>query len=327
MSKHICGYQPQRGMLIAIAAAASMLLAVSGPVATADTGTGSKNHTQTGGGETGTNKVTSTVKQAVSGPPGSAGATGSPTNGTQVRSGSQSTMLHNNSALTAGPSAPDPGVNFGSGNAGSSGNVGGQGNTNFGHNTDPVQNKVVNTLTGAGGGVNGQQPGNASALTGAVANRNAGTPNLGNGNIGNNDPGSGNAGASGTAGASGNAGSGNQVNSIFGSSANTGIGADDTSPASDTDFMSSPTISLFGLFSNTSFADPDDNQFVATVFSSPLFTDTLTSGVDPSRGLGTAGETVNTLNSPVFPFLNSTLAIPVTDPLAALFTLLLPFGF
>jgi hypothetical protein len=122
---------------------------------------------------------------------------------------------------------------------------------------------------------------------------------------------------------SANVGSGNQANSIFGS---TSLGGDDTTPASDTDFISHTT-NFFGLLSNTSAADPDDNQFVETVFSSALFTDTLTSGADPGMGLGAPGQTINTFVSPVFPSLDSRVAIPVTDPLAGLFTLLLPLGF
>jgi hypothetical protein len=108
--------------------------------------------------------------------------------------------------------------------------------------------------------------------------------------------------------------------------------SEDTSPASDTDFISSTT--NFGLFSITAAADPDDNEFVAVVLSTPFFTDILTSGADPSdhlgfgaAGTGVAGETVNTFESPVFPFLDSTFAIRVTDPFAALFTALVPFGF
>jgi hypothetical protein len=108
--------------------------------------------------------------------------------------------------------------------------------------------------------------------------------------------------------------------------------SEDASPASDTDFISSTM--NFGLFSITAAADPDDNEFVAVVFSTPLFTDILTSGADPSdhlgfgaAGTGVAGETVNTFESPVLPFLDITLAIRVTDPFAALFTALVPFGF
>ena len=104
-----------------------------------------------------------------------------------------------------------------------------------------------------------------------------------------------------------------------------------TSTSTDPDFISN-TMNFFGLFANTAAADPDDH-FNADVTSLPFFTDILTSGADPSgslgfgkAGVGVPGETVNTLESPVFPFLDSTIAIPVTDPFAALFTALIPFG-
>lgn len=114
---------------------------------------------------------------------------------------------------------------------------------------------------------------------------------------------------------------------------------DDGSPGADTDFMTGP-LQNFGFFTNQSFADPDDNEFVATVFQgpmfngSPLFTDILTSGADPSdgvgfgaTGIGEVGETVNTFIVPSDPMLDSTMELPFTDPLAQLFTALLPFGF
>lgn len=107
---------------------------------------------------------------------------------------------------------------------------------------------------------------------------------------------------------------------------------DDSAPVCDTDFISS-TINFFDLFSNTVAADPNDNGFVATVFSSQLLgiRDILTSGADPSNslgsipglsdigtaGVGVSGETVNTL---ITPFFESTFAIPITDPFASLFT-------
>jgi hypothetical protein len=99
--------------------------------------------------------------------------------------------------------------------------------------------------------------------------------------------------------------------------------------ASDPDFISN-TMNFFGLFANTAAADPDDH-FNADVTSLPFFTDILTSGTDPSgslgfgaAGVGVAGETVNTLETP---FFNATFAIPVTDPFAGLFTALIPLGF
>src|SRR6201997_620960 len=105
---------------------------------------------------------------------------------------------------------------------------------------------------------------------------------------------------------------------------------DDLTPAMDTDFMSGP-LQDFGLFTDQSFADPDDGEFVATVFSSQQlgFTDILTSGADPSdgvgfgaAGIGEAGETVNTFIDPSDPALASMLSfeLPFTDPLAQIFT-------
>jgi hypothetical protein len=97
----------------------------------------------------------------------------------------------------------------------------------------------------------------------------------------------------------------------------------------DPDFITS-TRSFFGLFSITSAADPDDNDFVAVVMQTPFFTDVLTSGADPednlglgAAGIGVAGQTVNTFMSPFFTF---SLAIPVTDPFAKLFTALIQAG-
>jgi hypothetical protein len=114
---------------------------------------------------------------------------------------------------------------------------------------------------------------------------------------------------------------------------------DDVSPGVDTDFMTGP-LQNFGLFTDQSFADPSDSEFVATVFQgpmfngSPLFTDILTSGADPSDGvgfgavgIGEAGETVNTFIDPSNPMLDSTFELPFTDPLAQIFTDLLPLGF
>ncbi len=96
--------------------------------------------------------------------------------------------------------------------------------------------------------------------------------------------------------------------------------------AGDPDFMSQTT-NFGGLFSATSLADPDDNNFVATGISSPQFTDTLTSGFEPTLGLGVPGHAVNTIQSPVLPFLNSSVVLPFTDPIAPLFVALLPLGF
>jgi PPE-repeat protein len=96
--------------------------------------------------------------------------------------------------------------------------------------------------------------------------------------------------------------------------------------AGDPDFMSQTT-NFGGLFSSTSIADPDDGHFVGTNLVSPLFTASLTSGRETTLGLGAPGQTIFTFQSPVAPFLNSSFALPVTDPLAPLFTALLPLGF
>ena len=116
---------------------------------------------------------------------------------------------------------------------------------------------------------------------------------------------------------------------------------DDVSPGVDTDFMTGP-LQNFGLFTDQSFADPDDSEFVATVIQSQQlgFTDVLTSGADPSdslagfavpgdTGIGMVGETVNTFIDPSDPALDPMLSftLPFTDPLAQLFTDLLPLGF
>jgi hypothetical protein len=113
---------------------------------------------------------------------------------------------------------------------------------------------------------------------------------------------------------------------------------DDLSPGADTDFMVGP-LQDFGMFTNQSFADPGDAEFVATVFSSQQlgFTDVLTSGADPSdslaafgvpgdAGIGVVGDTVNTFIDPTLESLLS-FSLPFTDPLAQLFTELLPLGF
>jgi hypothetical protein len=103
-----------------------------------------------------------------------------------------------------------------------------------------------------------------------------------------------------------------------------------TASAADPDFITS-THGFFGLFSVTSAADPDDNHYVAFVLRTPFFTNVLTSGTDPEDNLGfgaasigVAGHTVNTFLSP---FLNFSVAIPVEDPFAELFTALVRAGF
>jgi PPE-repeat protein len=93
----------------------------------------------------------------------------------------------------------------------------------------------------------------------------------------------------------------------------------------DPDFGSQ--VQSIGPVTQTALADPDDHFFDALIFSSPQFTDTVTSGFEPTLGLGVPGQTINTFQSPVLPFLNSGIAIPVTDPIAPLFAALLPLGF
>jgi PPE-repeat protein len=92
----------------------------------------------------------------------------------------------------------------------------------------------------------------------------------------------------------------------------------------DPDLMRQTT--NFGLFSTTSSVNPDDN-FVSTVISSPVLTATVTSGAEPTLGLGAPGKTIIAFQSPVVPFLNNSIALPVTDPLSPLFGALLPLGF
>jgi hypothetical protein len=124
------------------------------------------------------------------------------------------------------------------------------------------------------------------------------------------------------------------VNPLAGQTTNglvtdTGSTSEDASSAVDPGFISSTHD--FVLFSTTSAADPDDNNFVAFVFESPIFTFVLTSGADPEDNLGfgaastgVAGQTVGTFISP---FLNFSIAIPIEDPFAELFTELVRLGF
>jgi hypothetical protein len=93
--------------------------------------------------------------------------------------------------------------------------------------------------------------------------------------------------------------------------------------ATDSNLMFQTT--NFGLFTNTSVADPDEH-YVATVLSNPLFTATATSGFESTLGRGAPGQTLLRFQSPVAPFLNGGIALPVTDPLAPVFTALLPLG-
>jgi hypothetical protein len=49
--------------------------------------------------------------------------------------------------------------------------------------------------------------------------------------------------------------------------------------------------------------------------------------VPGDAGIGVVGETVNTFTVPSDPGLDFTFSLPFTDPLAQLFTELLPLGF
>jgi hypothetical protein len=101
-----------------------------------------------------------------------------------------------------------------------------------------------------------------------------------------------------------------------------------TSSPVDPDFISSTH--NFGLFSTTSAADPDDN-YVGFVLSTPFFTNILTSGADPEDNLGFGAASIglpgHTVNTFISPFLNFTIAIPIEDPFAELFTALVRLGF
>ncbi|WP_409427125.1 hypothetical protein [Mycobacterium sp. SMC-11] len=108
-------------------------------------------------------------------------------------------------------------------------------------------------------------------------------------------------------------------------------GAALSSVVDDPDFISHTTD--FGLFTLTSAGDPDDDNYVAVVLQTALFTDILTSGTDPEDNLGfgaasigVAGETVNTFIVPDNPDLDFTFSLPFTDPFAALFIDLIELG-
>ncbi|HYB37914.1 MAG TPA: hypothetical protein VEF72_20700 [Mycobacterium sp.] len=113
-------------------------------------------------------------------------------------------------------------------------------------------------------------------------------------------------------------------------------GEDGPTAGLDPDFMDK-TISI-GPITDIAAADPDDHEYVATVLQTPLFTDVLTSGEDLSNsfatlpgvpadtGVGMAGETVNTFMVPAVG-IDSTFILPFTDPLADIFTALVPLGF
>ncbi|HEY6648093.1 MAG TPA: hypothetical protein VI217_13475 [Mycobacterium sp.] len=102
-----------------------------------------------------------------------------------------------------------------------------------------------------------------------------------------------------------------------------------TTSAVDPGFISSTH--NFGLFSTTSAADPDDDHYVAFVLQTPFFTNVLTSGSDPEDNLGFGAASIglpgHTVNTFISPFLTFSIAIPVTDPFAELFTELVRLGF
>jgi hypothetical protein len=86
-------------------------------------------------------------------------------------------------------------------------------------------------------------------------------------------------------------------------------------------------VTKIGPLTQTALADPDDHNFVGESLSSPLFSLTATSGAEPALGVGQVGKTILAFQSPVAPFLDHSIALPVTDPLAPVFTALLPLGF
>lgn len=99
----------------------------------------------------------------------------------------------------------------------------------------------------------------------------------------------------------------------------------------DPDFISRTTD--FGLFTLTSAGDPDDDNYVAVVLQTSLFTDILTSGTDPEDNLGfgaasigVAGETINTFIVPDNPDLDFSFSLPFTDPFAEVFIALIELG-
>lgn len=111
----------------------------------------------------------------------------------------------------------------------------------------------------------------------------------------------------------------------------TALGSDPLDGPTDPDFISN--MHDLGLLTITTAADPEDD-FIAFVIQTPIFTDILTSGADPEGDLGLgdasfglAGATVNTFESSVFPFLDSTFTLPFPDPFADLFILLVQLGF
>ena len=110
----------------------------------------------------------------------------------------------------------------------------------------------------------------------------------------------------------------------------------------DPDFISAtdPLLKMFGI-TEIGAADPDTN-FEGMILNIPSLgiTDVLTSGKDTSdllatlgitlpdsTGIGEAGVTVNTFVDTMMPSLDSSFTIPFTDPLAALWDVLVANDF
>ena len=130
-----------------------------------------------------------------------------------------------------------------------------------------------------------------------------------------------------------------------------------TTPVAGDPDLKSQTTNPGAIITRTSLSDPDD-KFDSINWSigrgvAPRVTDTLTSGFEPTLGLGAPGQTINTLACPAWQDLRQGLyalsligglpselgilpapvfhpliiSLPVTDPLARLFWALLPLGF
>jgi hypothetical protein len=104
---------------------------------------------------------------------------------------------------------------------------------------------------------------------------------------------------------------------------------EDVSVAAEPDFVSS-TRGFFGLFSITSAGDPSDDNYVAVVFKTPIFTIVLTSGTDPEDNLGLGAATIGvdgqTVATFISPFVTFSAGIPIEDPFAELFIDLIRAG-
>jgi hypothetical protein len=129
MSKHVRGHKSQRRVLVA-AAVASLALAVSAPVAAADTGEDGSGGTATAStNDTPTGRVASSIKQRLSNFGGSPGGIGAPTTRTQVTSAPKAAA------------ALGPGINIGKPPPGMPGS---SGNTNYGNQTNRLSVQIYN---------------------------------------------------------------------------------------------------------------------------------------------------------------------------------------